>query len=123
MSRKKGGKPGNPSWVKGGPSPNPGGRPPGPIRLRERYKQDEGDDVLYDRLIGIVRTGEDGDSIKAAQVLLERVYGKVDESDPERCELERDTLRAKLDLLKAGVDPDGQTVNVLIGENLKRDGE
>jgi transposase len=44
-------------------------------------------------------------------------------ADLAKSELECDTLKQKLDMLKAGLNPDGQVINVLIPDALRRDGE
>ena len=64
---------GNPAWVKGGPSPNPDGRPGGYAEFREmcRSKSPKAVQALEDAL------GDGGPSaVAAARVLLEYGWGK-----------------------------------------------
>lgn len=99
------GKPGNPNWVKGGPSPNPGGRPKAATALKQALEAlaedadkklkrllDSDDEkialdavrFLIDHVKGKARqeiTGEDGGAIKvdASAGLLERLKQMVGE--------------------------------------------
>lgn len=112
-------------WEKGGPSPNPGGRPKGPLDLRRLYDENKDDVRLYARLWEIIKQDDDiKATLKAIELLWERRYGKAPLADEEgKLAVEIETLKAKLELLKAGHDPDGPQITVVIPEALKRDGE
>lgn len=62
---------GNPSWVKGGPSPNPKGRPPGVLDRRTRVTQALADDAPAIVRV-VVEAALEGD-IQAASLVLSRV--------------------------------------------------
>lgn len=97
---------GNPNWKKGGPSPNPGGRPKAPVRLRERYFKDDGDDKIYQRMMNIItsETSADSDAVKAAHLLLDRIYGRVATVDVDGEEADR-TFTVVIPRFK---EPDGE---------------
>lgn len=58
-----------------GVSGNPGGRPKG-VAKTVRERTNEGED-LVEVLLGIVASGSDRDKISAAQILLDRGWGKA----------------------------------------------
>ena len=64
-------------WVKGGPSPNPGGRPKNAISLvsllRQRLTKENGTEIV-DALIRLAREGD----IKAIALVMERLHGKTE---------------------------------------------
>lgn len=70
---KQGRRRGNPSWVKGGPSPNPEGRPGGYVEFREmcRSKSPKAVQALEEAL-----ANGDASAVAAARVLLEYGWGK-----------------------------------------------
>lgn len=68
--------PGNPNWKKGGPSPNPGGRPKAPIRFRELYDKDDSDDFLYERLRYWAACDDGQVALKAIALMFEKRYGR-----------------------------------------------
>ncbi len=47
-------KPGNPAWIKGGPSPNPNGRPRAGLALAERIRERVEPDVLIDFMLQVI---------------------------------------------------------------------
>lgn len=73
--------PGNPKWKKGCESPNPGGRPKAPVRLRELYDHNGDDDRVYNRLWEWIHSDNPQASMAAIKVLLERRYGGVATTD------------------------------------------
>lgn len=61
-----------------GASGNPGGRPKAPIRLRELYDKDKGDDWIYARLREIAEQSDHlPAAIRAIEILLDRRYGRA----------------------------------------------
>ena len=75
---------GNPKWTKGGPSPNPGGRPKAPFHFRKLYDDHLCDDQIFKRLIEILNQNEDRKAaLKAAEILMDRRYGKVPTLDDD----------------------------------------
>lgn len=62
---------GNPSWVKGGPSPNPSGRPKGIIDKRQRVSQALADDAPAVARV-VIDAALEGD-MQAASLVLARV--------------------------------------------------
>lgn len=65
-------------WVRGGPSPNPGGRPKEVGHVRELARQHTGEAIAT--LVEILRHGTpDRARVAAAQVLLERGWGRPEQ--------------------------------------------
>jgi hypothetical protein len=61
----------NPDWVPG-VSGNPSGRPKDPTKaLAKQYTEE-----ALNRLVEIMRTGSERGAITAAQIIMERAYGK-----------------------------------------------
>ena len=86
-------------WVKG-QSGNPGGKKMGPINAaRELIGSMTRDGAeLFEILIGIARGGEkDADRVKAADILLERLYGKA----PQQLDVTNTVTPAQQALLDA----------------------
>lgn len=76
-TEKKPAKRGNPAWIKGGRSPNPGGRPRDLGDFRERAR--ELSDGVLEQMREIVDDAKQPSRsrVAAAQVLLDRGYGRV----------------------------------------------
>jgi hypothetical protein len=77
---------GNPNWTKGGASPNPTGRPPlgdAEREAREILRAATPDAAL--RLVRLLSEAEDeGNSLRAALAVLERVMGKTPSAPEDR---------------------------------------
>lgn len=92
-----------------GASGNPGGRPRAPVRFRELYDANDDDEKNYRRLVHWRDQNEDGKlSLRAIELLLERRYGRAASAD------EDEMNRAKLEMLKAGKDPDASQLMVVM---------
>lgn len=77
---------GNPKWVKGGPSPNPAGRPRGPTpqtKLKQRMLEDA--DGIVDAIVARALEGDIG----AASLILSRVIPAL-KAQTEKVEFEFD---------------------------------
>lgn len=70
---KQQGKRGNPAWVKGGPSPNPAGRPGGYEEFRALCKERSPQAVAA---LEAALSNGDASAVAAARVLLEYAWGK-----------------------------------------------
>ena len=69
------GKPGNPNWVKGGPSPNPGGRPKASTALKQALEAlADGVDTKLGRLLD---SGDERVALDAIKFLIDHVKGKA----------------------------------------------
>lgn len=86
---------GNPAWVKGGPSPNPAGRPAVLADLREAARAFSQE--ALDTLAGVMRDPEAPPAarVTAARELLDRGFGKA---------LQTVDVDVKVDMAKAHAD-------------------
>lgn len=69
-------RPGNPTWRKGGPSPNPGGRPAIVAELRELAREHTSEAI--ETLISVMRdkSAPPASRVTAAREVLDRGYGR-----------------------------------------------
>jgi hypothetical protein len=71
------GKPGNPAWVKGGPSPNPGGRPKASTALKQALEALAiDDDTATKKLKRLLESTDDKVALDAVKFLIDHVKGK-----------------------------------------------
>lgn len=65
---------GNPNWKKGGPSPNPGGKPKGVVEVIQLARKHT--KLAIETLVEIAQSGPPNARAQAAQALLDRGWGK-----------------------------------------------
>ena len=106
---------GNPSWVRGGPSPNPGGRTPAADALQNAIRRKADADELFEIAMAIARGSDDERNRLAALTWLrEAGYSKpaaqvdvtataIATADPRFAELSTDELRARLAAARAAL--------------------
>jgi hypothetical protein len=70
------GKRGNPNWVKGGPSPNPGGRPKAATELRQRLEVLALDDDAAQVLRELMQSPDEKIRLDTVKFIVDHVKGK-----------------------------------------------
>lgn len=72
------GKPGNPAWVKGGPSPNPGGRPKASTALKQALEALATDgEGVHKKLARLLDSADEKIALDALKFLIDHVKGKA----------------------------------------------
>ncbi len=93
---------------KKGESGNPGGRRKASATFAVRQLAQQYTEEAIERLAYWMRSDEPKASVQATNILLERGWGKP------HAPVEEEILQAKLDMLKAGHDPDGVQITVVV---------